>query len=328
MNKEQIIAHSKAAYGQWAKQWRENAHQHKGFTDGSFEDFRHSGIGKAALLVANGYSFEENIETIKKYKDNVDVIACDKTLGHLLDHGIEPYICIVCDANVSFEKYLAKWKDKLQNTILFNNVCGNPRWTKEGNWKKIYTFVNEDVLGSEKEFMAISGCKNKVTAGTNVSNMMIVLMVQANNQRNQNLFSYDKLILIGFDYSWRHDGGYYAFDYNGDGKRFYMRHSIALANGGKLIYSSNNLSASASWAKLYVENFKVPVAQCSTYGLQPFTGFCSLEKNMQYSHKPSDAVLVKTKIKRKMDIELELNKLNNEINQIAKDHFRASLASR
>lgn len=328
MNKDQILEHSRMAYKQWAKQWREHAYQQRAFTQNSFEDFRFSGIGKAALLVANGYSFEENIETIKRYKDNVDIVACDKTIGHLLDHGIVPKICIVCDANVSFERYLEKWKDKLQDTILFNNICGNPRWTKEGNWKSIYTYVNEDIIQSEKEFMAISGCKNKVTAGTNVSNMMIVLMVQASNDKMQNLFAYDKLILIGFDYSWRHDGGYYAFDQGGNGKRHYMRHSIALTKDGKIIYTSNNLSSSASWAKLYVDNYKVPVVQCSTHSLQPFTGIYNLEKNMKYGHKASDAELVKTKIKQKYEIELELNRLNNEINAIARDHFRASLASR
>ncbi len=328
MNREQILKHSEVAYKQWSAQWRKNAEEHRGYTQNSFEDFRFHGIGKAALLVANGYSFEEEIETIKKYKDNVDIIACDKTLGHLLDNGIEPYICIVCDANVNFDKYMAPWKDKLQNTILFNNVCGNPLWTKNGNWKKVYTYVNEDIIESEKEFMAISGCKNKVTAGTNVSNMMIVLLCQASNQLKQNLFAYDKLILIGFDYSWKLGGKYYAFNETGDGKANYMRHIYSLNNKNEMVFTSNNLSASSSWMKLYADNYKIPIVQCSKSSIQPFNGIYDLEKNMQYRHKTSDSEIVKTKIKRKIQIEVELKKLNNEIENIARDHHLANLASR
>ena len=317
-----------AVQWQFGHQWRVNAAEHVNYTENSFEDFRYSGIGKAALLVANGYSFEENLETIQKYKNNVDIICCDKTLGHLLDNGIEPYICIVCDANVNYEKYTHKWKDRLQNTYLFNNVCGNPKWTKLGNWKKIYTYVNKDVMNYEKEFIEISGCKNVVTAGTNVSNMMIVLMVQASNEMHQNLFAYDKIVLIGFDYSWRQDGKYYAFDDDGGGKFNFMRHIYSLSKEHKVIYTSNNLASSASWIKQYTDSFRVPVVQCSTHSLQPFGNTYKLEKNLNYRHRPSDSNLISSKVKRKFEIELELKKINNEIERVAQDHYLVSLASR
>jgi len=327
MNKDDIIKHSKQAYAQWCKQWRANASYHKKFQSKSFEDFRSTGIGKAALLVANGYSFEENLETIKKYKDNVDVICCDKTLGHLLDHGITPYICVVCDANVSYEKYVQPWKDKLQDTILFNNVCGNTKWTEGGNWKDVYLYVNKDVMEYEKEFMALSGCVNAVTAGTNVSNMMVVLMVQSENTLKQNLFGYDKLILIGFDYSWKLGGKYYAFDQEAGGKYYYMRHIYGLSNSSNMIYSSNNLSNSASWLNMYIQAFNVPVAQCSRDTINPFGGIRSLESNMKHRHKTSDAKIVRDNVIRKNEIELELKKLNNELNAIAKDHWLANIAT-
>ena len=66
MTEEEIIHQSKSCYGQWKEQWRENAKFHgTRFPMHSFKDLANSGIGKAALCVANGYSFEENIETIK-----------------------------------------------------------------------------------------------------------------------------------------------------------------------------------------------------------------------------------------------------------------------
>lgn len=324
MDREKIIKHTDMAYRQWCEIWRKHATEHSKMKQKSFEDFRNSGIGKACLLVANGYSLEENIETIKKHQKNVDIFCCDKTLGHLLDHGITPKFCIVCDANVSWEKYGEKYKDQLKDTILFQNVCGNPDWTFKGNWKDVYMYVNKDVRHHEREFMSLSGCPNQVTAGTNVSNMMVVLLIQADNDKRQNLFSYDKLLLIGFDYGWRDDGKYYAFDETGDGKSFYMRHIYGMSNDGKIVFTSNNLSSSASWLRLYIDTFKIKVFQCGSGSLFAPGGYHDLEVQMQYRHKPSDSERVKKLLIRKRSIENELGSLDNEIRSIAKDHWLAS----
>lgn len=321
MTPEEIKKQSIQAYKQWSKDWLTNAKIQSKYPMKSFEDFRNTGIGKAALLVANGYSFEENIETIKKYKNNVDIIACDKTLGHLLDHGIKPKICVVCDAHVSYEKYLKKYENQLQDTILFLNICGNPEWSENGNWKDKYFYVNKDIMGYEKEFMEASGCTNVVTAGTNVSNMMLVLLTQCDNEnRSHNLFNYDKLLLIGFDYSWKMDGNYYAFDKTGGNKYYYMRHIYGLSLQGNILFASNNLSTSASWLKLYVSAFRLPVVQCGKDSLQSFGRMGDLEHEMQYRHKPSDATLVNTLVRTRHKLELELNNINKQLTDIWRDH--------
>jgi hypothetical protein len=290
----------------------------------SFEDFRNTGIGKAILLVANGYSFEENIETIKKYKDNVDIMACDKTLGHLLSHGIKPKFCMVCDANVSYEKYLKPWIKQLDKTILLQNVCANPEWSENGNWKNKYFYVNKDVMNYEKEFAELSGCPNFLTAGTNVSNMMVVVLNQSDNQQRQNLFGYDKILLIGFDYSWKMDGKYYAFDEDGDGKRYYMRHIYGISQSGKMIFTSNNLSNSASWLKLYIEAYRINAVQCAPDALVVLGKSGDLEKQIQYRHKPSDSKIVNNLLKEKHGLETQLNKIQNGLRSIAKDHWLVS----
>lgn len=324
MNHEQIVKQSKSAYNQWCVQWRDHAKVHSQFDMKPFENFRNSGIGKTAVLVANGYSFEEQIETLKKYANNVDVIACDKTLGHLIKAGIKPKICVVCDANVNYEKYLQPYEKELNQTILFQNVCGNPKWTINGNWADRYFYVNKDVMQYEKEFMELSGCTNPVTAGTNVSNMMIVLLTQCENERRQNLFSYDKLALIGFDYSWRFDGKYYAFDDDGEGKHYYMRHIYGVSQSGKIIFTSNNLNNSASWISLYLKTFNIKAIQCNRDALMPFGGWGKLEEQMQYRHKPTDAGRVKNLLKERHGLEDRLNWINNTIKAIAKDHYLAS----
>ena len=209
---------SRQAYGQWCVQWRENARYHgERCAMDDFSDLHGIGFGRAALCIANGSSFETEIETIKKHAHNVDIIACDKTLGHCLDHGITPKFVILCDANVNFDRYCAKWADKLQDTILVSNVCAATKWATIPNWKKVYFFTLKDVLKSELEFSALSGCKNIMVAGTNVSNSMVIFLTQCDNHINQNFFGYDKILLIGFDYCW--DERYYAFSEDGDGKK-------------------------------------------------------------------------------------------------------------
>ncbi len=324
MNHDQIVKQSVQCYKQWAPQWRKHAEEHSQYEMKSFENFRNIGIGKAILAVANGYSFEENIEVIKANAHNVDIIACDKTLGHLIKAGIKPTYCIVCDANVSYEKYLKPYESELKDTILIQNVCGNPLWTKNGNWRDRYFYVNKDVMSYEKEFMAISGCQNAVTAGTNVSNMMIVILTQSDNERRQNLFCYDKILLIGFDYSWRADGKYYAFDDDGGGKKFYMRHIYGMSHSGKMIFSSNNLSSSASWLHLYIKAYAVQTVQCGQHVLNDFGKRGDLAANMQYRHKPSDKGRVKNLINKQQSLEQELKWVQNNLKEIAKDHWLQS----
>jgi hypothetical protein len=324
MNHDQIVRQSRQAYNQWCVQWRENAVINSKYSMKSFEIFRNSGIGKSILLCANGYSLEENMEIIKANHKNVDIMACDKSLGHLISNGVRPKFVMVCDANVSYEKYLKPYEDQLSDTILIMNVCGNPLWAANGNWRDKYFYVNKDVLQNEIEFIKLSGCKNVITAGTNVSNMMVVVLNQSDNEVKQNLFAYDKVLLIGYDYSWRLDGKYYAYDEDGGGKKYYMRHIYGISESGKMIFSSNNLSSSASWLQLYVKAYKINAVQCCRHALHNFGKFGDLEQQMKYRHKPSDSVKVNALIKERHSIEQKLNKIQNDLVNIAKDHWFAS----
>lgn len=327
MNHKQIVQQSKNAYKQWAEQWRAQASHHKKWPMKPMANFQFSGIGKAALCVANGYSFEENIDLIKKYQKNVDILCCDKTLGHLLNNGITPTFCLVCDANVSYEKYMEPYKDQLKDTVLFMNVCANPKWSDNGNWKDRYFFVNMDVMGYEKEFSALSGCKNFVTAGTNVSNMMIVLLSQCDNHNIRNFFAYDKIILIGYDYSWKLGGKYYAFDDDGGGKTNYMRHIYGLSPSGKMIYTSNNLNSSATWIKDYVANFKLPVVQCSKDSIAEIGLRGDLESNLKHRFCTNDASEVRQLVLRKNHLAAEAKKIDDKLKHIGMKHHFAHLAT-
>jgi hypothetical protein len=324
MNNEAIQEQSKAAYKQWAPQWRKHAEMHKPFAANTFEEFENIGVGRAVLCVANGYSFEEHISVIRTHQRNVDILACDKTMGHLLDNGITPTYVVVCDANVDYQKYMAKWKDQLSKTVLFINACANPEWSQNGNWKKVVTFVNKDVLGSEKEFAELSGTRNSICAGTNVSNAMVILLTQSDNEGRNNLFGYDKILLIGFDYSWKFGGKYYAFDADGGGKAQYMRHSYAVAPNGEFVYTSGNLHFSLDWLKTYISHFKLPVIQCAPASLLSVGGPArDLAEQMQYRYKPEDGVPVRKAVAELKQIRAREQQLLKRVNEVGRDHYLA-----
>ena len=323
---DKIKKQSEAAYRQWCKDWRKNATVHSKFEMKPLSDYENSGVGRAILLVANGYSFERELDVIKKYQDNVDILVCDKTLGHCLDHGIKPTYALLCDANVSYESYLEKWKDQLSDITLFSNVCGNTDWTKQ-NWKDVYFFVNQDVLKSEKEFSKLSGCKNFIPAGTNVSNAMAVFVTQSTNNARRNFFGYDKIILIGFDYSWREETNYYAFDNEAGGKKNYMNHLYCIDNQGEFAYSSGNLLFSSQWLRDYDKAFRLPLVNCSKSTILNIKNNGNLEDHIQYKYKTEDCHTVKSLMTNRQVLMDKLKKIETAIHDMGKDHYLSYVRS-
>ena len=323
---EEIKQQSLAAYNQWQDQWREQAKQNSSFKMKSFDDFRNVGIGKAILVVANGYSFEENIKIIKEKSQNIDILCCDKTLGALIENGIRPKYCLVCDANVDYEKYMQPYEDQLGDTVLFMNVCGNPKWSHNGNWKDKYFFVNQDILKSEREFSKLSGCKNLMPAATNVSGAMVVLLTQCDNKRRNNFFGYDKMLLIGFDYSWKR-GQYYSYDHTGGGKDFYMRHLTVVNLQSELCHTSNNLLFSMRWLSQYIKTFRLPVVQCTKNTILSVKKMCDLEGQLDYNYKQEDLKTVQDAVKLKEDLMKKIMGIDRQLMEIGKDHQLSYLAT-
>lgn len=321
MDNSQILAQSKAAYGQWAKQWREQAKFSSKFPQKDLRDFENTGVGKAILCVANGYSFEENIETIKKYQHNVDILACDKTFGHLVSHGITPKYLMLCDANVDYDRYLKPYLDHCKDTILFSNVCANPKWLDGVPWKDLYFFVNKDILESEKEFGGLSGCSNFIPAGTNVSNAMVVFLTQSDNGGRKNFFGYDKILLIGFDYSWRAGKKYYAFNETADNKNNYMCHAYITVHSGEFAYTSGNLAFSASWLSTYAKAFQLPLVQCTKATITTNIPFGDLESQMKYNYKQEDGEAVRKYVNELRKLNKMKKQLETQLARIGKDHW-------
>lgn len=316
-----VLNQSKCAMKQWGEQWKKHAKHHARFVMKDLLDFQNSGIGKAALVIANGYSFEKNLDVIKKHQHNVDIICVDKCLKPCLENGIVPKFCLVADANVNYEKYMKPVEDLLRETTIFMNVCGNPKWVDNGNWKDRYFYVNKDVLKSEHEFMQLSGCPNVIPAGTNVSNAAVVILTQCDERGRNNYFGYDKILLIGFDYCWN-EQSYYAFDKNGEGKANYMKSVYMISLNGEMVYTSPNLLFSAKWLEKYITVFKIPAIQCSKDSI--FSGYKTgtLSEQMQYRYKAEDASKVISLLESRRRLSAKIEEINREILGVGRDHFQ------
>ena len=327
LTKSDIRKQSEAAYSQWAELWRNNATVNSHHKMNRFSDFENIGIGKAVLCVATGGSLQTQIETIKEHQHNVDIMCCDKSLGILIDNGITPTYVIVCDARVDYEKYMEPWKDKLQDSFLIMNACGNPLWASNGNWKKKYFFVVKDILNSEKEFSAISGCPNIVPAGTNVSNSLVIILTQSDNEVRKNYFGYDKILLIGFDYSWEVDGNYYAYDKTGGGKTNYMRHGVVFQLDGEVAFTSSNLLFSGKWLQQYVTTFGLPVVQCTRNSIVAAARLGKLSEQMDYRYQVDDGPRVRDKIKLRTMLDNQIKEIDKGLASTAIEHHNSYLAS-
>lgn len=328
LSQSDILNQSKRAYGQWCEQWRRHAKEHgEKYPMRPMSDLENIGIGRAVLCVANGYSLEEEIQTIREHQDRVDIIVCDKALGHLLANGIRPRFCLVADANVNYEKYLKPYETQLQDTILIANVCANPLWAANGNWKDRFFYSVQDVLQSEKEWRALSGCPNTMVAGTNVSNSLVIAVTQSDNGGRRNFMGYDKILLIGFDYSWAPDGRYYAFDQDAGGKWNYMRHAYLMDARGKHCWSSSNLIFSARWLESYVSTFKLPVVQCTKRTVFGTLKRGILREQMQYTFRPENQGRVKRLIELRRTVAKMKREYESEIQTIARDHYYSYLES-
>lgn len=319
-SEKEVILQSKAALRQWGKQWLEHAKEHAQYEMHPLIDFQNTGIGKAVLAIATGYSFERNIETIRDNQGVVDIICVDKSLKDCLKHGIKPKFCVVCDANVSYEKYLEPVKDQVEDITLLINVCANPKWTANAKWKKKYFFVNQDVLKSEHNFAMASGCRNLIPAATNVSNCQIVLLTQCTNNQARNFFGYDKILLQGYDYCWNNES-YYAFNKDGGGKINYMRGLCARTIGNDFCYTSPNLMFSARWLDKYIKAFRLPVFQTDSFSLIAGNRLLpDLANEMKYSYRPGDAEKVIDMVNYRRKCEAEIAQINKQISEIGLDH--------
>lgn len=270
---EQIRKQSEAVFAQFGEsKWLPYAKENAALIRRDANELINVGIGKVLVLVAMGASLEGEIENLKKYRDRIDIACCDKAFAFLMERGITPDYVIICDTNIPY-RWIEKWVDKTENVKLIATPYANIEWTKA--WKgPRYFYINRDAIESEHKFLPIMGRKTRtIPAGSNVSNAMFVFFTGFDEKNKANWSGYERYLLIGYDYSWRPDGNYYAFE-DVRPKRFYMNHRTMLDYNMDIVFSSENLLFSAKWLYSYITSFNVKVINCSGRGLLdiPFKG--------------------------------------------------------
>jgi len=266
LNWKEIQAQSQSVFNQFGeKVWIPNAKKNAKLPRGDIREFQNIGIGRHLLCCALGESLAENIEIIKKYRHKVKILTCDKGFQPLLKHGIKADYVIVCDANIPY-KYIENSINETKGVKLLATTYANTQWTE--NWKgDRYFFIHKDSLESEKIFFNIFGKDLRaIPAGSNVSNAMLIFFTGSDENININYCGFEKYILVGYDYSWRPEGNYYAW-YNPTPKRYYMNHRTLIDLSNKVVFTSENLMFSAKWLYSYITVFNLPVVNCSQRGL-------------------------------------------------------------
>lgn len=270
---------SLAVFGQFGERvWIPNAKENVKLEHFNASDLQNIGLGKVLLLIAMGASLEDKIETIKKYRSNVDILCCDKAFVPLMERGITPDFVMICDANIParhFETHVHATK----NIKLIATPYANTLWTKSWLGPR-YFYVNKDAINSEDIFTNIFGKQTRVIpASSNVSNAMTVFMTGSDEIKRINWAGYERYLLVGYDYSWRPDGSYYAWS-NPTPKRNYMHHITCLDMNRDIVFTSGNLVFSARWLYDYLTIHKLPVFNCSERGLLDVPLRSTLEKEL------------------------------------------------
>ncbi len=289
LTSDEVRSQSKAVWKQFGESlWIPNANKNAKLKHFNLNELQHSGIGKTAVLCAMGSSLEDNIESLKKNRHKVDVIACDKAFGPLLDHGIKSDYVVVADAGIPY-RWIEKYIPQTEGVKLFATPYANPEWTH--NWRgPIYFYVNQDAIESERTFMPIMGAGTRVIpASSNVSNAMVVLFTNCEGKKNENWGGYERYLLLGYDYSWPKNGNYYAWN-NPLPKRYYMNHRTLMDIRGNVCFTSENLLFSTKWLISYVTTFNLPVINIGLKGLLDIPLKMSAEES--FSHINSDPKFV------------------------------------
>jgi hypothetical protein len=274
----EVLNQSKAVFGQFGeKVWIPNAKKNVQLKHHNAEELVSCGIGKALVLVGMGSSLEDQVESIKKYRDRCDVCVCDKGFGPLLEHGVKADYVFLCDANIPYT-YIEKYIDKTDGVKLIATPYANPEWTTK--WKgERYFFVMRDSIESERHFFPIFGKVRGVPAGSNVSNGMLSFFAGCDEFNDKNWSGYERYFLIGYDYSWPVQGNYYAWS-NPKPKRHYMCHRTILDMNMNSSFTSENLYFSAKWMVSYLSKFNIPVVNCCERGLLMINAQSNLEKEL------------------------------------------------
>lgn len=257
---------SRQVFGQFGDKWKENCAINAALPRRDCAELKDNGLGRFAVFVAMGASLEEHIPVLKQYRESIDIFCCDKSFGVLVDNGIIPDAVHLADASIPF-KWLAPYVDKTEGVRLISTGYANPEWTTA--WKgPRYFYLNVDAIETQHVFSPyFNGGIRMIPASSNISNAMVVFWTGCIDKHIENFGNYEQYLLVGYDYSWRPDGNYYAYS-TPKPKAHYMAHMALNDINGDVVRTSENLVFSAKWLYMYLTTYSMlPVLNCSGRGM-------------------------------------------------------------
>ena len=287
LSEKEVLAQSRAAFGQWESKWKDYASRN-GIVykrqQTSHRHLLHSGYGKVLIVCGMGASLEKHIATLKEYqnKSGVEISVCDKGYKILMENGIKPKYVVVADAVVDYEKWAEPFIEESKDVNLISCITANPKWAE--NWKgKVYFWVNKDNIQSELVFTKISGCNELIPASSNVGNSNLVFSTQ--------ILGYDEYYLVGYDFSWKPNENYYAF--NDSDKRYWMKVGQSFGSDNSISYTSSNLLFSCRWLQDFINGpMKVHgynIYNCSGQGILNMPAGDLVRKLKRFKQRYPDA---------------------------------------
>jgi hypothetical protein len=263
-------AQSKTVWAQFGEsKWKPAAEFNSRLARRDTAELRNVGIGKTLVCAALGASLESAIPALLANRGAYDLMVCDKGFKLLLERGIKADYVHLADTNIE-----TRWMGgddsptwaETEGVNLIATPYANPEWTKR--WKGPRSFyVNKDAIRSERIFAPMFGKPRIIPASTNVSNAMVVFATGSDENGPLNFFAYERILLTGYDYSWRVGENYYAWN-NPEPKRYYMAHRNLLDFAAMPCRTSENLLFSAKWLYTYLtQHAHLPVVNCSERGL-------------------------------------------------------------
>ena len=276
----EVVAQSQQVWKQFGEsKWIPFAKQNAQLERRNAHELKGCGIGKYLVLAAMGESLEAQIDVLRKYQDRVDIITCDKGFVPLLKAGIKPKFVMICDTNVRYA-HIEDFVQETKDVTLIATPYAHTAWTTMWRGPR-YFYVNRDAIQSEEKFLPIMGRDSRVIpASSNVSNAMFVFMTGCDENNRVNWSGYEDFLLVGYDYSWRGSGNYYAWE-NPKPKNAYMTHRFMLDTFGTPVRTSENLYFSMKWLFSYVTAYNIPAVNCSGRGILGIPRQSTLEQELK-----------------------------------------------
>jgi hypothetical protein len=283
LSSKDVIAQSNAVFNQFGEsKWIPYAKANAKLPRRPSKELANKGVGRFLVCAAMGESLEDAAPLLRAYRDRIDIVTNDKCFGPLLDHGVKADYVILCDCNILFD-HIKGYLPETKGVKLLATPYANVEWTQAWQGER-YFFINKDAIQTERHFTPLFGEDTRIIpAGSNVSNAMLTYFLGIDNETQINFSAYEKFLAVGFDYSWRPKGNYYAWA-NPAPKRFYMNHRTLLDIRRDLVFTSENLFFSAKWLVSYVNAFRAPVVNCSGRGLLAIPLQNSLEAELKMIH--------------------------------------------